>query len=111
MQSAINIQAFGSSWLDTAKAAAERAKGATSEWLGDAAETAATSASRGALRELEAAGTRIASTAAQAHAAELAAAADPALQQAQRTLKWVGIGAGAIGIGALIFFVTRKRRK
>ena len=111
MQPAINIQSFGTSWWDTAKTAAESAKETAGDWLGDTAAEAAAGTSRGVLSELEATGTRIASTAAQKHAAELAAAADPAMQQAQKTMRWIGIGAVAIGVGALIFFVSRRKRR
>ena len=111
MQSAINISSFGTSWWDSAKDIADSAKGTAGDWLGDAATTAGGGATKGAIAELEAAGGRIASQAARTHAAELGQQADPTMAQAQKTMKWIGIGAAALGIGGLIFLISRRKRR
>jgi len=116
MKSAINIQSFGTSWWDSAKDIADAAKDTAGDLLGDAAASDAAAGvgsvvSSSVLTDLEAAGSRIATDAARTHAAELGQQADPTMVQAQKTLKWIGIGAAALGIGGLIFLVTRRKRK
>jgi hypothetical protein len=115
MRPAINIQAFGGSWLDSAKEMASKVADSASDLVGGAAGTAASAAGAGLTQgitgQLEQAGTRIATAAAREHASTLIAPAEPALGQLTTTLKWVGLGVGAVGVGALIFFIARGRRK
>lgn len=105
MRPMINKMAFGGSWLDSAKEMADK----VGDYAEGIASDAGAAAAGGATSALTDSLDTIASNAAAAHGAALGESASGTLAQTEKTMKYIGYAALAVGAGALLFFVSRRK--